>query len=222
MSGATFPVDPKEYPGPVDIVLSMNTKTSAKDTSNTVEDSYGNVVQTSFTRTVTIDVTYQVVRARDLSPIGQGTKSASAEDDNYESQSKLSSASDIAAQIFNKPLEEVVGEMIPTQRSLTITLEKEKSDKQAKKAMGDADKLVKAKDYKAAAEAYGRVYAQHKNFAAGYNQAVLTEAADGVEPAVKLMEALAKASGNATAQSALTGMRQRLAANQKAAEQLSE
>jgi hypothetical protein len=110
--------------------------------------------------------------------------------------------------------------MLPTQRSLSLTLEKEETDKQAKKEMGNADKLVKAKDYKAAAEAYGKVYAQYKNFAAGYNQALLTEASDGVEAAIALMESLVKETGNAAAQEALSDMRRRLAANQKSAEQM--
>ncbi|MDR2786582.1 MAG: OB-fold putative lipoprotein [Treponema sp.] len=226
ISGARFPVGSlKDYTGPVDVVLFIDdAETSSQNTeyrSNPVTDKDGKIMMPGYDRTVTVNVNYEIVHTRDLSPIGNGKKSATAKESKG-NESQLSDYSVLAAQAINKALGELVGEMIPTQRSLSLTLEKEKSDKQAKKAMGEADKLVKAKEYKAAAEAYGKVYAQYKNFAAGYNQALLTEVADGTEAAVELMEAFVKATGNATAQSALADMQSRIAANQKSAEQLSE
>jgi threonine synthase len=83
--------------------------------------------------------------------------------------------------------------------------------------------MVKDKDYKGAAAASGNIYAKYKNFAAGYNQAVLTEATEGTAKAVGLMESLAKAfPDNAEAQSTLKGMQSRNASNQAAAAQLSQ
>ncbi|MDR1466235.1 MAG: hypothetical protein LBI40_01240, partial [Treponema sp.] len=61
-----------------------------------------------------------------------------------------------------------------------------------------------------------------KTFASGYNQAVLTEVAQGVDKAVELIEALAKSTNNPMAQSMLRDMQHRNASNQRAAQQLSE
>jgi hypothetical protein len=222
---ATFPVG--EYTGPLDAVLSVVTSVSSQPDSHVVtrngKDQAGRPTQvqvTYYDLTVTTKVDYQVLRAQNYSLIGEGTKSASHKWSDRD-RSKLD-PSTLAAELINEPLQAMVGEMIPTQRSISLTLEKEKTDKQAKKEMGEADKLVKAKDYKAAAEAYGSIYGRYQNFAAGYNQALLTEVADGVEAAVVLMEALSNATGNSTAQNALAGMQQRMTANQKSAEQLSE
>ena len=111
--------------------------------------------------------------------------------------------------------------MIPTERTLSVKLIKSNSkDKEVKNAMNEAKKLVSEKDYAGAAEAYGNLYAKTKDFAAGYNQAVLTEAAQGTDKAVVLMEALAASSGEPQAQSMLAEMQRRNAANQQSAEQL--
>jgi hypothetical protein len=237
ITNATFPLDKlQDYPGPVDALISLNKdrtvqedthteKRTARDKDgNALKDADGKFIEVDtkiYDRTITLNIGYQVVRTRDGSPIGQGTKSATAKDSN-EDRSKVADPSTLEAKIINKPLAELTSEMVPTERTLSLKLAKEKENKEAQKEMGGADKLAKAKDYKAAAEAYGKIYAQHKNFAAGYNQALLTEAAEGVEAAVGLMEDLAQKTGNATAQAMLAEMRQRLAANKKSAEQLSE
>jgi hypothetical protein len=115
-----------------------------------------------------------------------------------------------------------MSEIVPTERTITLTLAQEADNKDAKKEMAPADDLVKAGNYADAAAAYGRVYAQYKNFAAGYNQALLTELSSGVGAAIELMEALSKETGNSMAQDALKGMQNRNAANQSAAAQQSE
>jgi hypothetical protein len=232
ITNATFPLGQlPDYSGPVDAVIFLKKDPSVrKDDTRTEKRTSSNIIGkvlageedvTIYDRTVTLNIGYQIVRTKDGSPIGQGTKSATAESSN-EDFSKLADYSTLEAQIANKPQEELAGEMVPTQRTLSLKLEKEKENKEAKKEMGGADKLANAKDYKAAAEAYGKIYAQYKNFAAGYNQALLAELADGIEAAVGLMEDLAKKTGNATAQAMLAEMQGRLAANKKSAEQLSE
>jgi hypothetical protein len=234
---ATFPLDQlQDYPGPVDALISLNKDRSVQEDTHTekrtatdkdgkaLKDADGKFIEVDtkiYDRTVTLNIGYQVVRTKDGSPIGQGAKSATAKDSN-EDPSKVAAPSTLEAKIINKPLAELTSEMVPTERTLSLKLKKEKENKEAKKEMGGADKLAKAKDYKAAAEAYGKIYTQYKNFAAGYNPALLTEAADGVEAAVGLMEELAKQTGNATAQAMLAEMQGRLAANKKSAEQLSE
>jgi hypothetical protein len=235
---ATFPVDGlKDYPGAVDAIISVNTTSSVQDTSRTdkraavdsngkyVTDAEGKTVYrdvTIYDRSVKVDMSFQVVRARDSSLIGQGTKSATSAKSSNEDQSKLPDPARLTASTISGPLDEFTSEIVPTQRSLSLTLAKESENKEAKKEMSGAEKLVKAKNYADAAAAYGKIYAQYKNFAAGYNQAVLTEVAAGTAAAVGLMEALFRETRNPEAQRTLMGMRDRNASNQEAAAQLSQ
>jgi hypothetical protein len=234
---AAFPVDGlKDYPGEVDAVVFLKTDASTQDDSHidkrAAVDSDGNVIKdaegktvyrnvTVYDRSVAVNIGYQVVRAGDSSLIGEGTKSATSAKSSNEDPSLLPASADLAARTIDKPLNEFAGEIIPTQRSVSLTLAREPDNKEAKKEMGGAQKLVKAKKYADAAAAYGKIYAVYKNFAAGYNEAVLTEVTAGTEAAVGLMETLLKETGNSMARSALEGMQDRNAANQRAAAQLS-
>jgi hypothetical protein len=239
MINARFPINGlKDYPGAVDAVIFLNATSSVQDSSHTerrvAQDSNGNNIigddgkpmyrnVTLYDRNVTVNISYQIVRARDSSPIGSGTKSATSGNSSSEERAKLPAPAELVARIINRPLSEFISEIVPTQRSISITLAKESDNKEAKKEMSAAEKLVKAKNYADAAAAYGKIYAAYKNFAAGYNHAVLTEAAMGTEVAVELMEALVKETDNhPMAQSALRDMRSRNAGNQRAADQLSK
>ncbi|MDR1248092.1 MAG: OB-fold putative lipoprotein [Treponema sp.] len=228
---ATFPIEGlQDYPGAVDAVITLKTTSAVQDDSRTdsrptVTDATGKTIYQNvrvYERSVTVNVGYEVVRARDSFLIGQGTTSGTSSKASSEDSSKLPSAADLVARTIGTLVNGFLSQIVPTQRTLSITLAKESDNKEAKKAMGDADKLVKAKNYTDAAAAYGSVYARYKNFAAGYNQAVLTEVASGTEAAVGLMEALAKATGNAEAQRALSDMQSRNASNQRAAAQLAQ
>jgi hypothetical protein len=234
---------PTDYPDhAVDALISANTHISTEDDSYTgsraARDANGNNIKGAdgkiiyqdvivYTRRVTVDITYQITRLRDGSLIGQGTTtSASSRRASDEDKSKLPSPAELAAQIIDKPLKELISELVPTQRSVRMTLAKDESNakgaKEAKKEMSEAQNLVKAKNYNAAATAYGKIYAQYDNFAAGYNQAVLMETAEGTGAAIVLMEALANKTGNSLAQNTLQQMQSRNASNQRAAEQLAQ
>jgi hypothetical protein len=236
---AIFPVG--DYPGTVDAVISVNKDASTQEGTRTekqqavgadgkaVVGADGKAVQrdvTIYERSVTVNINYQITRTRDGSPIGQGTKSATSSKSSNEDRSELASPADLEANTIVKPLQEFISEIVPTQRSVSITLAKDESGakgaKEAKKEMSEAQNLVKAKNYNAAATAYSKIYAQYDNFAAGYNQAVLMETAEGTGAAIVLMEALANKTGNSLAQNTLQQMQSRNASNQKAAEQLAQ
>jgi hypothetical protein len=227
---AAFPVEGLEdYPGAVDAVIFLSyTITSVADDSRVEsravgKDADGNTIYRDvkvYIRTVTVNLDYQIESTRNGSIIAQGTKSAKGSDS---SESGPPDATGIAARAIFNPLNEFASEILPTQRSTSLTLAKEKENKEAKKEMSEAEKLVKAKNYADATAAYGKIYDKYKNFAAGYNQAVLTEVAAGTEEAIVLMEVLIqKEPGNTLAQSTLKGMQDRNAANQATAEQLSQ
>jgi hypothetical protein len=238
LADARFPVDGlDDYPFTLDAVVVLKTASSVQDdshtekrtavdsTGKTIVGADGKAVQRDvriYDRSVTVDIDYQVLRARDGSLIGEGKKSATSGKSSNEDPSKLPAAAELVARTIPGPANEFAAEIVPTERSISITLAKESDNKEAKKEMGAAEKLVKAKNYGEAADAYGKIYAKYKNFAAGYNQAVLTEVDAGTETALELMEALAGETGNPLAQTALEGMQSRNAANQKAAAQLAQ
>ncbi|MDR3334641.1 MAG: OB-fold putative lipoprotein [Treponema sp.] len=209
-----FPVG--DYPGTVDAVVIVKKDLSVQNNSRPVTQGSNQYV---YDRSVTVNIAYQVERAQDISLIGQGTKTATATSSNAD-RSQLAAASDLQAGIINGLLNEFANEMVPMQRTMSLALAKEESeDKEVKKQMSEAQKLVKAKDYKGAVATYGKIYAQYNNFAAGYNQALLTEATEGTEAAIGLMEALSQKTNNPMAQNMLGKMQGRNAGNQKAAEQ---
>ena len=233
IADATFPLeDLVEYPGTIDAVITINKNSSIQDGSNNQvrreligKDAEGkNVYQdinvVVFERTVTVTLDYQIVRARNSSVIGQGTKTATSSKSTNEDRTKLTAASQLEANTIDRPLQEFINEIVPATRTIKLTLVKPDNDN-AKKEMGEAEKFAKNRDYTSAAAAYGAIYAEYGNFAAGYNQAILTEASQGTVEAIALMLALIqKFDDNPTAQNTLSEMQRRNAANQQAAQQL--
>lgn len=229
-----------EYEG-VDALLTLETTESANIESRTVEKSkpdllpdgkvrkdaegktvYRKVQVTERRKVVSISIDYKLVRF-DESFIGGGQVLGRAQSVYEEDRSRLPSDASLISSAKKQPIKKIISDMVPTERRLSVKLVKSDSkDKEFKNAMNEAKKLVSSKDYAYAAEAYGKLYAQTKDFAAGYNQAVLTEAAYGTDKAVVLMEALAASSRNPQAQSMLAEMQRRNAANQQSAEQLNK
>jgi hypothetical protein len=227
---AIFPVE--NYSGTIDAVVSVKKEFSLDDSYRNEKrivnekDVNGKWVSyeknvTYYDRTGTLNINYQIVRASDSSIIGQGIKSATSRKYSDEDRSNLPSVSVIQSNIIEKPLLELANEIVPVQRTMSVTLLKEENNKDAKKEMGEAEKLVKAKAYQAAVTIYGEVYSKYKNFAAGYNHAVLTEVTEDVAAAVVLMEALANQSNDNLAKTTLADMQKRNIANQQATQQLS-
>jgi len=232
----TFPVELKNYTGPVDAVISITSNISLQDTSRVVKeirnvgtDAEGKAILREVSvryndRTGVLNINYQIARTRDGSVIGQGTKSATSPKYTDQGGSTIPSSSEIESRIIDKPLVELAGEMVPVEQTVNVPLAKEEKNKEAKKEMSEAEKLIVnksgVKNYIAAAEAYGNIYAKYKNFAAGYNQAVLTEGTAGTATAIKLMEALViQHPDENLALTTLSEMRQRNEANQQARQQ---
>jgi hypothetical protein len=233
----------KDYTGTVPDTLVTVTKSfvvhddsHTETRSETVRDTEGKVLRDSkgafvtrdvtvtvYERSATLNINYRVTRVADGSLIGAGTKTATSKKSSAENQSALPAASALEAKIIDGPLNEFANEIVPIQQTMFLKLAQEDSkDKAVKKRMSETQETVKAKDYQAAAAAYGRIYAQYNNFAAGYNQALLTEAAEGTGAAIGLMEALSQKTNDPRAQNMLTEMQGRNAGNQMAAEQLAK
>lgn len=235
LAKATFYIP--EYAGPVDAVLTVNTSDSAKIESRqaqqaakaadgtTLKDASGKTVYqnvTQYRQIISVNMEYTLMRTHDGILIGNGKATGSAQSDFKDNQAELEQqrASRVSS-AKKQPIQKLVSDLVPTQRTLSVKLAKsDTQDKDVKNALNEANKLVKAKEYAKAAEAFGKIYAQSKDFAAGYNQAVLTEVALGTDKAVILMEEVAKTSDRDEAKSMLSEMQSRNAANKRAAEQL--
>jgi len=207
----------------LDAVISLQSNSSVQTSSRKENQAVGTdaagktiyqeVTVNYYDATATIN--YNIVRFPGNSVIGNGTGTGKS--------SNQSVSTTAVNNAISSALSSVTSEIVPTQKTVNVTLAKESENKEAQTEMAEAEKLVKAKDYKGAAAAYGTIYSKYKNFAAGYNQAVLTEATAGTAAAIGLMDALSKATSDdankALAQKTLAEMQSRNASNQRAAAQ---
>lgn len=217
-----------EYKGAVDAVLTVRSGGSTRIESEKSQVSRklpdGRTVYESvenFTKHATFAMDYNLVGTRDGSVRGTGDATGTAKSSSTTDRTRIQDDSSLISEAKKQPIKKLISDLVPTQQTLSVKLLKSDSqDKDVKAAMSEANKFVKSKDYAAAADAYGKIYADSKDFAAGYNQAVLTEVADGTEPALALMEALAKVSDRQEVHAMLDEMQKRNSANKRAAEQL--
>lgn len=227
-----------EYTGAVDAVFKVEEthseniesqtkpKPATTEDGETLKDAEGKTIYkdvAEYRKVVNVSISYSLINAKDGATIGSGSTSAEARTGYNEDVTKLTVTSTLVSQSLKEPVKTITGDIVPTQQNLAIKLAKsDTQDKDLKAALNEANKLVKAKDYAGAADAYGKIYADTNDWSAGYNQAVLTEAAVSTEQAVALMEALAKVSDKPEVQSMLTEMQRRNAANKRAAAQMAD
>lgn len=235
IAGASFYAPPGEYTSSIDAFLYLNTSSSDKVESKkekrakknsegkTVVDADGNIVYkeiTLYRRVADVTAGFKV---ENLSGkvIGKGNYSQGQSTSYYENRDEMPNVSTLVETAKRKILPNIISDMVPTERTVNVVLEKSDSkDQSVKAAMKEAKKLVDAKNYAAAANAYGKIYAETKDFAAGYNQAILTEVAKNTDEAIVLMQALAVSSKNTKAQTMLKEMNNRSAKNKQSAEQV--
>lgn len=232
---ARFYAPPGEFIASLDAILKLTVSSSVNDESKkesrsvknskgeTVTDSKGNILYedvTVYSRVANVTVGYEIVNLSGT-VIGSGEKSDSSSTSYKENRNELENPANLIASAKKKPLQSIINDMIPTPRTVLVKLEKSDSkDKEVKSAMSEAKKLVGEKLYATAAQSYGKIYAQSKDFAAGYNQAIITEITKNTDEAIVLMQALVKSTQNPKAQSMLTEMKSRSAKNKRSAEQL--
>lgn len=234
IASATFYIS--EYAGPVDAVIEINEthsenienrttkKPATTEDGETLKDADGKTIYkdvVEYRKVVTATLSYSLTNTYDGTVIGSDSSTGKYQSPYNEDSSMLTPTSNLVSSALKNPLAKVVSDLVPTSRTLSVKLAKsDTQDKDLKAAIAAANKLVKAKNYSGAAEAFGKIYADSKDWSAGYNQAVLTEVAVGTEQALELMGSLAKISDNPEVQSMLAEMQRRNAANKRAAEQM--
>jgi hypothetical protein len=155
---------------------------------------------TTVTRTVTVNIDYQYIRAIDNTVLGRFNKNTSSSESFEESQPKL--FADVLLEIFIlkeasvktlakhalKDFSNDAGKELGTWTSIEnreIVVNAEKSND-----LGKAKMLVAWKKYSDAQLLYKKVYEETGNLAAGYNAAILMEANGQFIEALALLEEL--------------------------------
>jgi hypothetical protein len=86
----------------------------------------------------------------------------------------------------------------------------EKEHKAFKARFKEADALAEQRNYQGARTAYGSIYKESGSFGAGYNEAIMAEAAGNLDEAISLMSALSNATKNPKAGNDLTRLKRDL------------
>lgn len=152
--------------------------------------------KTIYDRSVVLDFTYRLVRARDGTVIGQRHRTATGTN-HSETRRDLESGFTLARRAAERELSGLAREVAPWKSVVRRTLEKETSkDKALKARMKEAEALVKGGSYRSAKDAFGQIYRETGSFAAGYNEAVMAEALGELDESISLMTALGESTGN--------------------------
>lgn len=178
---------------------------------------------TTYTRQVTVNFTYRVVRVRDGTTIGTASKSGTLSSSSIESEASLKSATALAKEIIDRQLSglrrDIAYYTVTEYRTL---MDETSKDKALKKRMKDINALVKNGSYKAAIDQYRQVYESSRSVAAGYNEAIMTEVIGDLDGAIALMQTLVDEEGNPKAMQELARMNRTRSEGQQVAEKYSD
>jgi hypothetical protein len=184
---------------------------SHRDGDEEVKGDDGKMVSTHFVeRELRLEFVYRVIRSSDGSILGQARKSGRAADKKYGSLARemLRSEVDLARQVIADQMSGVPREVAPWQTTEYRSLERDAAKDQR---MKDADSLVRQGRYQDARAIFSAVYAENGNFAAGFDDAIMTEILGDLDGAIGKMGALADSSGNPKARKELGRMKRTLA-----------
>jgi hypothetical protein len=191
-----FNYDKSDYGKVVDVfIIGEINEFSVKDSQDEKKNNDKNDKNEKryYNRDVALEFSYRYIRASDGAILGIFNKSGTRSD-KQENKFSLKDANDMAAEIVRSQLTSIYREIMPWTTTESRPLEADKKDSEQ---MKEAKKLVKDGNYRAAQKLYNEIYKQTGSFAAGYNEAILTEALDGLPQAISLMKALsAKMSSN--------------------------
>lgn len=163
----------------------------------------------TFTRTVSVEFTYYLERARDGSMLGPVTKKGdtSASADN---SGALPSAASLANKIIDSQMSSLYRDLVPYTVTVQRAMEKE-SDKSLKQPMETALAYVKAGNYIAANKAYLDIWESYQSIAAAVNASILYEAIGETRTAANFMQQVYAATGSPLVSDTLARLNRELA-----------
>ena len=145
-----------KYTGAIDAVLTVNMTPSVEvkialrevaaknEDGETLKDEDGNIIKRKveyYSKEAVVNMSYKLVSCANGSLIGEGQRSGSSSTMSYDDKSKLPSNETPVSNAQKKPLEEIISDMIPTVREVSVSLVKTDSkDKEIINAMNAAKK----------------------------------------------------------------------------------
>jgi hypothetical protein len=209
-------------------IITLSVKDDTKTSTVRSKDADGNPVEkqvVTYVRALTLSFRYNITRTRDNSIIATENKSKTESASSSDSPGNLPEPLELARKVISATLGQVARDVAPSHRTVQRTLAalttEESKNKDLKGQMNEALGLIKAKNYTGAAAVYGNIYASFGAFAAGYNQALATEAGD-LDAAIALMADLVQKTNNPTAVGMLANMKGAQSGAQRSSQQLSE
>ena len=150
-------------------------------------------------RKVEFNVDYQVVDARTNRIIAMKSKYTSRQSNQYDSYAAVRAVIDVIQSELASMTQDILRSLQPYEVTLFLTMV---ADETKDPAMAEADEIVKDGQLQPALDKFKQIYAATGNFAAGYNAAILTQAAGRLQEALEMMQALATATGDRRASGA--------------------
>ncbi|GHV83883.1 hypothetical protein AGMMS50212_12230 [Spirochaetia bacterium] len=179
--------DKENYLENVDAYITGKIEKFYVDDVETRIESAGLSLDTNITRTVELVWSYSLVRASDETVIATAQKSGKEKQSFRSDNDAEFSPSSLAGIIIRREYKAMLHDFMPWTEN---TKQKLAQDKTGDPRMKEAQKLSASKKYADALSIYNTVYAETGNFAAAYNEAILTEVQGDVPKALALMEAI--------------------------------
>jgi hypothetical protein len=217
----TFLENPRGDP-PVDVYLTGEITSFSNEVSIREGRRVVNKVETTvteYTRSVQMEVLYQVIDARTNAVVAYKTKDFNRSTLPQVDPDRVDSAESVMSSEIERFVQQILRELQPYEVTRYLTLA---ADETKDPAMEAADRLVKDGFIQRAVEEYGAIYARKNNFAAGYNEALLMQALGDLEGSLVKMKALADAFADRRALAAARDIEQEIASAERLSEQTSQ
>ncbi len=154
------------------------------------DDSY---YVTKYSKVVYLEVTYQVVNAKDNSIISYKPASYTVTSNEYERRSDLPNAYSVIEMQLNNLVEQIYRDIHPYTETKYLQL---KSDKSKNPDFKIAQEMAKNGLTKEAQEKFAEIYSKTQNFEAGYNAAILMQVNGDLNNSYDLMKELSNVSSD--------------------------
>jgi len=175
----------------------LSTSVNNTTTQGSYKDKAGQIhTYTNYHREVAISYNYGLTRTRDGSMIGPVSKTHRTSSTSRNS-GDLASAESMIQSLITRNLSLLYRDVAPYMATEKRKLMKETStDKTIVQRAKDADALVKSGSYKAAQEAFLKIYQDSKSFPAAFNASLLIEVQGDLEGALSYMQKVHGETGN--------------------------
>jgi len=198
----------QSYSAYTDALFTGRINSIAEETTQSDHKRKDGTIYHTYNRSVEVEVTYSITRAKDGSILGPISKKGNVS--NYaEDRAKLTPIATMANSAVDNIFSSLYRDLAPYTTTVSRTIEKE-PDKALKPEMDAALALVKSRNYVSARQAYLSIWEQNQSAPAAVNAAIMYEATGDTQAAAGLMQRVYSITGNPTALSMLNRLNHEL------------